>query len=142
TTDEDTAVAITLTGSDLDGDALTFAAGAPLHGTLSGTAPNLVYTPAPNYNGPDSFSFVANDGKVNSAPATVAITVRAVNDAPVAAALSVSTDEDTPVSITLAGSDMDGDPLTFVATAPQHGTLSGTAPNLVYTPTANYNGSD
>jgi hypothetical protein len=142
TTDEDTPVAIFLTGSDVDGDALSFAASTPLHGTLSGTAPNLVYTPAANYNGPDSFSFVANDGKINSAAATVSITVRSVNDAPVAAAQTVTTDEDTAVAVTLTASDVDGDALTFVATAPLHGTLSGTAPNLVYTPAANYNGPD
>ena len=142
TTDEDNAVAITLTGSDVDGDALAFVAGVPLHGTLSGTAPNLVYTPAANYNGTDGFSFVANDGQVNSAAATVSITVRGVNDAPVASAQIVTTDEDTAVAITLTGSDLDGDALTFVASVPQHGNLSGTAPNLVYTPAANYNGPD
>ena len=56
----------------------------PAHGTLSGTAPNLTYTPAANYNGPDSFTFTVNDGTVDSAAATVSITVTPVNDAPVA----------------------------------------------------------
>src|SRR6185503_5922513 len=94
-TDEDSALNITLAATDVDGDGLTFVATAPQHGTLSGTAPNLVYTPAANYNGPDCFTFMANDGKVNSAAAKVSITVRPVNDAPVAVAQSVSTDEDT-----------------------------------------------
>ena len=64
TTLEDTPKAITLTGSDVDGGALTSYAVTtpPAHGTLSGTAPNLTYTPAADYNGPDSFAFAANDG--------------------------------------------------------------------------------
>jgi VCBS repeat-containing protein len=144
TTAEDTAKSITLTGSDLDGDSLSFTVQTqPTHGTLSGTAPNLTYTPAANYNGPDSFTFLANDGQTNSAIATVSITVTPVNDAPVADSQSVTTPEDTAKAITLAGSDLDGDNLSFtVQTQPAHGTLSGVAPNLIYTPAANYNGPD
>ena len=56
TTAEDTPASIALSASDPDGDALTYTVGAPAHGTLSGTAPNLTYTPAANYNGPDSFT--------------------------------------------------------------------------------------
>src|SRR5207244_3789403 len=82
---EDTAKAITLTASDVDGDTLTYSiVSGPSHGSLSGAAPNVTYTPAANYNGPDSFTFKANDGTADSAAATVSITVTAVNDAPVA----------------------------------------------------------
>ena len=67
--------------------------------------------------------------------ATVSLTVTAVNDAPVASDGSATTDEDTAVAITLAGTDIDSDTLTYtVVTGPTHGTLSGTAPNLTYTP--------
>ncbi len=114
----------------------------PPHGTLTGTAPNLTYTPAANYNGSDSFTFTVNDGTVDSAAATVSITVGATNDDPVAVAQAVSTAEDTALAITLAGTDTDGDPLTFAVGTPSNGTLSGTAPNLTYTPDANFNGSD
>ena len=143
-TDEDVAAAITLAGTDIDGDPLTYTVvSQPAGGTLSGTAPNLVYTPAPDSNGSDSFTFLVNDGTVDSAAATVSITVNAVNDAPVAVAQAVSTDEDVAASITLAGSDIDGDPLTYtVVSQPANGTLSGTAPNLSYTPAENFNGSD
>ncbi len=144
TTDEDTATAITLAGSDAESSPLTYALTAgPAHGSLSGTAPNLVYTPAGNYNGPDEFSFTVSDGLLTSSAATVLVTVGAVNDAPVAQPQSVTTDEDTAVSVNLAGSDVESSPLTFaIAAAPAHGSLSGTAPNLVYTPDGNYNGPD
>jgi VCBS repeat-containing protein len=143
-TNEDTAKAITLSGSDVDGDTLTFnVVTGPTHGALSGTAPNLTYTPTTNYNGSDSFTFKANDGTVDSTPATVSITVTAVNDAPTATPQSVTTSEDTAKAITLSGSDPESDTLTFsVVTGPTHGVLSGTAPNLTYTPAADYNGPD
>ena len=64
---EDVAKAFTLVASDPDGDALTYIIiSGPSHGTLSGTAPNLTYTPAANYNGSDSFTFKVNDGTVDS----------------------------------------------------------------------------
>src|SRR5207247_1839259 len=90
-TAEDTAKAITLTGSDVDGDPITFAVvTAPIHGTLTGTAPNLTYTPVLNYNGADSFTFKVNDGTVDSPTATVSITVTPVNDPPVINSLTAS----------------------------------------------------
>ena len=85
TTAEDVPAAITLVGGDPNFDALTYAvASQPAHGTLSGTAPNLTYTPAANYNGTDSFTFTVNDGSVTSSAATVSITVTPVNDATLA----------------------------------------------------------
>ena len=143
-TDEDTPLAITLGGTDPESDPLTFTvATGPSNGSLSGTAPNLTYTPNAGYNGADSFTFTANDGLLDSAAATISITVNALNDAPTATPQSVSTDEDTPLAITLGGTDPESDPLTFtVATGPSNGSLNGTAPNLTYTPNANFNGAD
>jgi uncharacterized repeat protein (TIGR01451 family) len=70
------AVAVTLTGRDPDGDALTFTTrGGPAHGKLTGTAPNLTYTPAADFTGQDSIAFTASDGKATSTPARVSITV-------------------------------------------------------------------
>ena len=69
--------AIALGGSDADSDPLTFTVlTQPTHGTLSGTAPNVTYSPAASYVGPDSFTFRVNDGRLNSTTATVSITVR------------------------------------------------------------------
>ena len=114
----------------------------PSNGLLSGTAPNLTYTPAADFNGSDSFTFTANDGTVDSAIATVSITISAGNDDPVAIAQSLTTAEDAPLAIALAGTDSDGDALTYSASTPANGTLTGTAPNLTYTPAPDFNGSD
>ena len=63
------------------------------------------------------------------------------NRAPVPQNQSLTTPLDTAVSITLAATDPNGDPLTYaVVTSPAHGTLSGTAPNLIYTPATGYTG--
>src|SRR5206468_4264314 len=125
TTDEDTARAITLGATDTEGSALTYTiVVGPAHGTLGGTAPALTYTPAANYNGPDSFTFKANDSSLDSNIATVSITIAAVNDAPVANADAATTAEDTPVTIAVLGNDtdVDGDTLSVSGVgAPSHG---------------------
>ncbi len=143
-TAEDTATAITLTGSDIESSSLTFTiVNQPVNGTLSGSVPNVTYTPSADYHGSDSFTFMVSDGQTNSATATVNISITPVNDAPVATPLNVGTTQDAPVSITLSGSDIDADPLTYaVSTSPTNGTLSGTAPNLTYTPDSGYVGAD
>jgi len=72
------AKSITLTGSDLDNDPLTYViVASPAHGTLSGTPPNVTYTPTGNAAGVDAFTFKVTDGTTNSAPATVTITLSA-----------------------------------------------------------------
>jgi subtilisin family serine protease len=144
TTAEDTPAPITLSGTDAEGDPLSFfTVSQPLHGALSGTPPALTYTPASNYSGPDSFQFRANDGLVNSIVATVSITVTPVNDPPVAQPQSVVLDEDTSQSITLSAVDVEGTALTYaIVVPPANGTLSGTPPGVTYTPSPNYNGPD
>ncbi len=162
-TNEDTALVITLTGSDPETCNLVFSiVTSPSNGSLgaltniactAGT-PNtdsatVTYTPNANYNGSDSFTFKVNDGTVDSSAATVSITVNAVNDAPVAVADSYSTDEDTALVVAAPGvlgndSDVDGDSLTAVnVTNPANGTLTLNANgSFTYTPASNYNGSD
>ena len=141
---EDQATAITLTASDPNGDPLTWTIlTVPAHGTLSGSAPALTYTPAANYSGPDGFTFRVNDGSTDSPAAQVSINVAGVNDAPVAAGQSVTTSEDAPLAIVLGGSDPDGGALTYaIATQPAHGTLSGAGASFTYTPASGYTGAD
>src|SRR5206468_12630714 len=72
----------------------------PSHGTLTlNPDGSFVYTPDPNYNGTDSFTYKANDGTTNSPVATVTLTVRAVNDAPLARDPSSGTREDTALKV-------------------------------------------
>jgi len=90
-TDANTPVTVTLSGSDLTDCELTFSiVGAPSHGTLGAISNNpcsvglpmsdtasVTYTPAPGFDGNDSFTYVVNDGTSDSNPATVRITVKA-----------------------------------------------------------------
>ncbi len=251
---EDQPLLLTLAGTDSDGSIASYAvAAAPINGALSGTPPNLVYTPASNFNGSDTFTFTVTDAQgATSTPATVTLSVSPVNDAPgftkganqsvpfnspartipgwatgihpgapdesaqtlifqvsnnnpalfsvapalaangtlsftpapgksgtatvtvllkdnggvsnggkdsslpqsfditigentkpVASPMALVTLEDQPLPLTLAGTDSDGSIASYaVAAAPINGTLSGTPPNLVYTPASNFNGSD
>ena len=144
TMDEDTTESIALKGSDEDNDPLTYTVVTrPIHGVLSGDAPDLSYAPEPNYHGTDSFTFIVNDGETNSSEANVSITINPINDAPVAVEQNITVDKDRATTIVLAGSDVEEDPMTFVITEePDHGTLSGTPPAIVYTPNAGYEGTD
>ena len=134
--DEDTSIEIILTGSDEDGDLLTFeVVNQPVNGLFA----DGIYTPNANFNGSDQFTFVAFDGSDYSEPATVSIVVTAVNDAPVVESFAVVTQEDTPVAIELTGYDVDGDVLTFAIV---EGPSSGTFADGIYTPNENYFGND
>ena len=129
TTDEDVAVAITLTGSDVDGDVLTFAVvTAPTNGTLTGDTPNLTYTPNTGYSGLDSFTYVANDGTVDSEEASVTITVNEALTAPIAVDDIVSTDEDVPYilsNLLTNDSDPNGDEISIASyTQPTNGAIT------------------
>ncbi len=138
---------------DVDGDALTAAlVVGPTNGTLS-LDPNgsFTYTPNPAFSGSDSFTYVANDGTVDSNVATVTITVGAVNDPPVANDDSYTTDEDTPLTVAAPGvlgndTDADGDALTaalVLGSGPSNGTLALNADgSFTYTPNADFNGTD
>ncbi len=84
TTPQDTALPVTLKGTDPESDALTYAvATQPAHGTLSGSGADRTYTPAAGYHGPDSFTFTVSDATHSSAPATITINVERVTPPPV-----------------------------------------------------------
>ena len=95
TTDEDTNLNVLISGSDIDGDSLTYqVVTQPANGSISGTAPNLIYTPNADFNGTDSFSYLVNDGTVDSIEATVSISINTINDAPTANVSAVTIDKD------------------------------------------------
>lgn len=122
----------------------------PQHGTLvlnpNGT---FTYTPVPNYNGTDTFTYHANDGTNNSTDQLVTITVIPVNDPAIAANDAISTDEDMAVNIPVLANDTDVDnvltgSMIKIVTQPAHGTLViNTSTGIVtYTPNPNYYGND
>jgi len=148
-TQEEKPVPITLMGSDPDGEQLTYnVVTEPSHGSLSGTAPDMTYMPALNYNGPDNFTFNVNDGKADSDKVMISVTVLAVNDAPIANPQSETIKVNKSVSAALTGSDADGDPLMFIiCTEPEHGILTfdskfNTNGRLIYTPEPYFTGPD
>jgi len=139
---EDTGLAIALTGHDIEGDSLTYRLTvAPANGSITSSGAQWFYTPFGHFNGLDSFSFVSHDGELDSLPATVTITVTPSNDQPLANSIELVTAEDTALPITLIGSDVEGTILSYSVTSmPQHGNLTGVAPDLVYTPMDDFNG--
>jgi hypothetical protein len=138
------AVAVVLSGSDADGNPLSYRiTEAPANGTLVGTPPMLRYVPNAGWSGEDSFKYVANDGVADSAAATVRVKVKVSNGMPLATGRSLVVNWNVASAVLLGGSDPDADPLEFFVLArPLFGTLSGTPPNLTYTPNSGFRGKD
>ncbi len=83
TTDEDVAYTGYLTGTDPDGDTLTFALDVlPLHGAivLDPATGEFTYTPDADYNGSDTFSFTVSDGYGGTDAGGVTVTINPVDD--------------------------------------------------------------
>ena len=148
TTDEDTTSAgVTPSVTDPDvGDTHTFAiVTQPANGTASVVSNQLVYTPNPDFNGSDSFTYSATDSGGLSVNGTASVTVNPINDAPTATSALITTNEDTTsAGATPSVTDVDtGDTHTFaIVTQPASGTASVVSNQLVYTPNADFNGSD
>ena len=150
TTNEDVALTVPARGvliNDTDFDPAILTAikvTDPANGTLVLNADgSLTYTPAADFHGTDTFTYMANDGLADSNVATVTITVTPVNDAPVAQDQSVETPEDTALPITLVATDVDGDTLTYAIVAqPANGTVALVGNVATYTPALNFNGTD
>ena len=146
-TTEDTAKSGTLpAATDVDGDPVAYAKGSdPAHGSATVTASGAyTYTPAPDYNGADSFTYTVSDGRGGSNTYTLALTVTPVNDAPIARNSNASADEDTTITGNALATDIDSATLAFsVVTAPVHGVLAmGGDGAYTYTPQTDFNGLD
>lgn len=151
TTNEDVPVNGQLHATDSDGPGpLTFQQLAgPIHGDLTSFDANtgtFTYSPDLNYNGGDQFTFRVNDGLVNSANATVSITVTPVNDPPVARDTSLTTPFETALNTKFLATDVDGPPLTFTKlTGPYHGSFTGfdaSTGQFTYDPDTSFSGPD
>ena len=138
---QDSTLNIDLTGTDPDNLPLIFELiTEPTSGSLSGSQPNFVYTPNAGYSGTDSFTYRASNGTKVSLVKTVSIIV---NGVPSAQNMSIETPRNTNKSFSVVVNDYINDTLTYsVIQAPNHGTLTGTAPNYTYEPNFDYQGTD
>ncbi len=147
TTEEDTAVTIDVlvNDSDVEGDALSIqSASVPKEqGTVEVVDGKLVFTPAENFNGEATISYIVTDGDLTD-EAKVSVTVTPVNDSPVAVDDTTSIQEDTAVTIDVLtnDTDVDGDKLSIEsASVPkEQGTVEVVNGKLVFTPAENFNG--
>ncbi|PLY13126.1 MAG: hypothetical protein C0631_14665, partial [Sedimenticola sp.] len=168
-TDEDTPVTIQVLENDMDpdGDPITVTEvtqgenGSVIIDPVTG---NPVYTPNPNFNGTDTFTYTISGGAGGVDTATVTIIINPVNDAPVAGTIDVEPDgtttvdpnsvgvgdyehtipEDTSVSGQVMATDVDGDALVYSQnSAPSHGSVVVNPDgSYTYTPNPDYNGND
>ncbi|RLJ41690.1 Ca2+-binding RTX toxin-like protein [Litoreibacter meonggei] len=151
TTDEDEAITIDLIANDtdVDGDPLTIGTvSVPAdQGTVVDNGDGTVlFTPAPNFNGPATITYTVIDGQGGEDEGQAIVSVGAINDGPIAEDDSDVTDEDTPVTVDLLAndSDADGDDLSVInATVPAaQGTLVDNGDGTVtFTPAENFNGT-
>ncbi|MBW8883856.1 MAG: tandem-95 repeat protein, partial [Planctomycetia bacterium] len=155
-TEKAVAAALGVLSNDTDVDSSTISAiieTGPDHGQLTLNADgSFRYLPTTGFIGVDKFTYRASDTQLTSGPATVTLTISDVNHPPVASNDQAGTPEDNPLLIPVSSilandSDVDGDALSvllLVGSAPAHGTLTiqpgGSA--LLYTPDADFNGSD
>ncbi len=148
TTAEDTSklVAILINDGDVDGDVLTIqSVSAAAYGATSISGTNILYVPATNWNGTDSFGYVITDGHGGFATGAVSVVVTPANDPPVAVNDSVTTSEDTPVTIGVLVNDLDVETNTLAlqsVTAGTNGTTSISGTNVIYRPNTNWSGGD
>ncbi|MDD5435246.1 MAG: Ig-like domain-containing protein, partial [Nitrospira sp.] len=143
-TDEDDSLSITLSATDANSDDLSYTVLTnPSHGTLSGAAPNLTYSPNANYNGTDSFTFKANDSKADSNTATISITVNPVNDAPILSSIgNKSVNEGSSLSFTVSAADIDNTTLTYsTQNRPTGSAFSSATRTFTWTPTYTQSGT-
>jgi cysteine-rich repeat protein/VCBS repeat-containing protein len=137
--------------SDIDGDNLTVSLNSDVSNgilVLNGVG-TFTYTPNADFEGVDSFTYLANDGNADSGITTVTITVTGVNDAPVTVDDTGSVDEDLALNVVAPGvlaNDTDAETDAFTAVLVDdvsNGSLTLNADGSYdYTPNADFNGQD
>ncbi len=143
TTDEDTIVIIDVLANDTDanGDSLTITSATANNGTVTINADGtLGYQGNQDFNGTDTITYTVDDGRDATDTAIVTVTVNAVNDQTIVANSTTIVDEDNIVLVDLVANatDVEGDALVITSAS----ALNGTIINSVYTPNANFNGTD
>ena len=148
--DEDDVLSVPVLGvlaNDPDGANQTVLPGlAPVHGDLTlNSDGSFTYTPDPDYNGPDSFSYLAEPVVGPPQSAVVTLTVDPLNDPPVAVDDAAGGPFALPLDVDVLAndSDIDGDPLAVVGvTQGARGTVTFAVDGVTYTPNAGESGAD
>ncbi|HEV2765271.1 MAG TPA: tandem-95 repeat protein, partial [Pyrinomonadaceae bacterium] len=142
TTDEDTPVTVDVRANDADadGDALSVSnvTGATKGSTAVTADGRVLYTPNPNANGADSFTYTVSDGQGGTQTANVAVQINPVNDAPTLAGVpsAANVNELSALAFTAEGADVDGQALTFsLAGAPAGASINPSTGEFSWTPT-------
>ena len=139
TTSEDTAYSVSLSSSDVDGDALTYFAQVDANATVLLDDSILTVMPDQDFYGDILVSVTVNDGLLSDSD-SFTLSVTPVNDAPVISTIAnQAIDEDTSLTLTLSASDVDGDTLTYSASN-GNADISVDGSTLTVTPEADFNG--
>ena len=143
--EEDTSASITLSTTETSDREVSFQISTfPEHGSISGTPPNIYYSPPANYFGGDEFEYVTlrRNGRV-SKPATVKIDIAAVNDPPVAEPVQATTAVNMVVLIDPQAIDVDGQVVDYqIATPPGYGKVELNGAKFRFTPSTGFLGDD
>ncbi len=140
------------TGIDT-GETLTITSvGTPNKGgfvTLAANQLSVIYTPAANFQGTETFTYNLSDGNGGTATGTATVTVTNLNDAPTATADTLLGFKNTANIFDVLANDLSAPDPTEVftlisVTQPAHGTVAITnnGTRVTYTPTADYTGPD
>ena len=146
----------TLKAEDKNNVPLTYSVESqPENGNIlqtQGSSSKMIYIPNKDYTGQDQFTYKVNDGKADSNPATVLITIKPpiklppLNKPPVAVDLQVETQQNKPLPFTLSAKDENNDPLTYsIISEPINGKLNyaqGSSNKGTYVPNKDYTGQD
>jgi len=147
-TDEDTAVVLNIVATDGDTeDVKSLTAEAvtqPQHGTITFNGLKGTYTPSADYFGPDGFTFVVKDQMDGvSEVKTATIGILPVKDKPIVKNEKYTTPYNTAVKIKVTANDVDGFVKTYtLVSSPKNGKLTGSLPDVTYTPTDKFAGED
>ena len=118
----------------------------PQHGQARAADDRVGYEPAPDYHGPDTFTYTVTDTNGASSTGTVQLTITPVNDKPDAADDEATITNGGPTTIDVVGNDRglgDGLKAVTVTKTPEHGEVVVQPDHkLGYTPTAGFNGTD
>lgn len=142
---ENTAVVFNVSATDVDGDSLSYTAGATTGGriTVDERTGAVEFVPTSNFTGEGSATVRVSDSR-SSVTQTVSVNIQNINYTPTATGEAVATNEDTARALVLDGDDQDADDTLIytIITAPQHGTVSLYENLATYAPAANYSGTD